>query len=365
LDPAPQLSSEHSTSSLDCFSEVQEFARAKLEDIRQQNQATNWRKQMRSANSELQWRLVFIAVISAGLLNGAERVAGQDSLPAAPSTYTLGPNDQTSFWGIDVDEIVNKQFRIGPEGYVSLPMVGRLRAAGLTIRQFEETLNEQLSTYIREPHVVVTITEFRSQSVSVLGAVRSPGTYQLQGRKTVVEMISLAGGFREDSGNTVKIDRELEWGKIPLSNASIDPLGKFSVAEVRIKEILEAKSPEDNTLMMPHDVIVVPRGELVYVIGEVNKAGGFILTERSNMSVLQALSLDEGSQRTADTRHAKILRLEPGQEQRREIAVNLPRRLPGLGRRDRNGLPAGAASTLLGAQDARHPRTRAPPRLPP
>jgi polysaccharide export outer membrane protein len=365
LDPAPLLSSEHSTSSLDCFSEVQEFARTKLEGIRQKNQATNWRKQMRSAHSELPWRLVFIAVISASLLNGAERVAGQDSLPAAPSTCTLGPNDQISFWGIDVDEIVNKQFRIGPEGDVSLPMVGRLRAAGLTIRQFEETLNKQLGTHIREPHVVVTITEFRSQSVSVLGAVRSPGTYQLQGRKTVVEMISLAGGFREDSGNTVKIARELEWGKIPLSNASIDPLGKFIVAEVRIKEILEAKNPEDNTLMMPHDVIAVPRGELVYVIGEVNKAGGFILTERSNMSVLQALSLAEGSQRTADTRHAKILRLEPGQEQRREIAVNLPRRLPGLGRRDRNGLPARAASTLLGAQDARHPRTRAPPRLPP
>jgi hypothetical protein len=238
LDPAPRLSSEHSTSSLDCFSEVQEFARAKLEDIRQKNQATNWRKQMRSAHSELPWRLVFIAVISASLLNGAERVAGQDSLPAAPSTCILGPNDQISFWGIDVDEIVNKQFRI-------------------------------------------------------------------------------------------------------------------------------AKNPEDNILMMPHDVITVPWGELVYVIGEVNKAGGFILTERSNMSVLQALSLAEGSQRTADTRHAKILRLEPGQEQRREIVVNLPRRLPGLGRRDRNGLPARAASTLLGAQDARHPRTRAPPRLPP
>jgi hypothetical protein len=122
LDPAPRLSSEHSTSSLDCFSEVQEFARAKLEDIRQQNQATNWRKQMRSAHSELPWRLVFIAVISASLLNGAKRVAGQDSLSAAPSTYTLGPNDQISFWGIDVDEIVNKQFRIGPEGDVSLPI---------------------------------------------------------------------------------------------------------------------------------------------------------------------------------------------------------------------------------------------------
>ena len=282
--------------------------------------------------SELAWRLVFIAVMGTGLLGGAERMAGQESPQAihVPSTYTLGPNDQITFWGIDADEIVNKQFRIDPEGDVNLPMVGRLHAAGLTIREFEETLNKQLSTYIREPHVVVSITEFRSQPVSVLGAVRSPGTYQLQGRKTVVEMVSLAGGFREDAGNTVKITRQLEWGKIPLSNASIDPLGKFSVAEVRIKEILEAKNPEDNILMMPNDVITVPRGELVYVIGEVNKAGGFVLTERSNMSVLQALSMAEGLGRTANASHSKILRLEPGQEQQRtEVAVNLKKILDG------------------------------------
>jgi polysaccharide biosynthesis/export protein len=295
--------------------------------------------------SELPRWLVFIAVMGTVLLGGADRMEGQELPPAmnVPSTYTLGPNDQITFWGIDADEIMNKQFRIDPEGDINLPLVGRLHAAGLTIRQFEESLNKQLSTYIREPHVVVAITEFRSQPVSVLGAVKSPGTYQLQGRKTVVEMVSLAGGFREDAGNTVKITRELEWGKIPLSNASIDPLGKFSVAEVRIKEILEAKNPEDNILMMPHDVITVPRAELVYVIGDVNKAGGFILTERSNMSVLQALSLAEGLDRTANTSHTKILRLEPGQEQRTEIVVNLKKILDGTS----NDVPLQAGDILF------------------
>jgi polysaccharide biosynthesis/export protein len=300
---------------------------------------------MWSTLSELPWRLVFIAVIGVSLLGGAGRTAGQDSSPAmhVPSTYTLGPDDQISFLGIDADEIVNKQFRIDPEGDVNLPMVGRLRAAGLTIRQFEEILNKQLSTYVREPHIVVTIVEFRSQPVSVVGAVKAPGTYQLQGRKTVVEMISLAGGFREDAGNTVKITRELEWGKIPLSNATIDPLHNFSVAEVRIKEILEAKNPENNILMMPHDVITVPRGELVYVIGDVKKAGGFILTERSHMSVLQALSMAEGLGSTANARHTKILRMESGQEQRTEIAVNLKKILDGTS----NDVPLQAGDILF------------------
>ena len=281
--------------------------------------------------SRLSWQLVFTAAIGVSLLGAAERVVGQDSLPAmhVPSTYTLGPNDEISFWGIHADEIVNKQFRIDPEGDISLPIVGRLHAAGLTVKQFEDVLNKQLSVYIREPHIVVTVVEFRSQPVSVVGAVKSPGTYQLQGRKTVVEMISLAGGFREDAGNTIKITRELEWGKIPLSSATIDPDHKFSVAEIRIKEILEARNPEENILMMPNDVITVPRGELVYVIGDVKKAGGFILTERSNMSVLQALSMAEGLGSTANASHTKILRLESGQEQRTEIAVNLKKILDG------------------------------------
>jgi polysaccharide export outer membrane protein len=300
---------------------------------------------MWSTRSELPWRLVLVAVIGTGLLGGAERTAGQDS-PAAmnvPSTYTLGSNDEISFWGIDAEEIVNKRFRIDPDGEVSLPMVGRLQAAGLTIRQFEEVLNKQLSAYIREPHIVVTIAEFRSQPVTVVGAVKSPGTYQLQGRKTVVEMISLAGGFREDAGNTIKITRELEWGKIPLSDASIDPGHKFSVAEIRIKEILEARNPQENILMMPHDVVTVPRGELIYVIGDVKKAGGFILTERSNMSVLQALSMAEGLGNTANTSHSKILRLESGQEQRTEIALNLKKILDGTS----NDVPLQAGDILF------------------
>jgi polysaccharide biosynthesis/export protein len=282
-----------------------------------------------------QWPPAFLAALGAGLFAHVQPTTCQEPPPSAsipttrPSTYTLGPNDEISLSGTDADELVNKPFRIDPEGDISLPMVGRLHAAGLTVRQFEKLLNERLSTFVRDPHVVVTTMEVRSQPVSVLGAVKSPGTYQLQGRKTLAEIIALAGGFREDAGYVVKITREMEWGAVPLPNATVDSSNHFSLAEVSISKILEGQSPAENILIMPHDVISVPKGELVYVIGDVKKAGGFILSEREHISVLQALSMAEGTEPTADSQHAKILRLQPGHEQRQEIVVNVKKILAG------------------------------------
>jgi polysaccharide export outer membrane protein len=163
----------------------------------------------------------------------------------------------------------------------------------------------------------------------VIGAVNNAGVHQLQGRKTLVEMLSLAGGLRQDAGYRVKITRELDWGEIPIENARVDSSGKFSVAEVSLKDILEANTPGGNIRIMPHDVISVPRAQLVYVIGEVHKSGGFVLGERETVSVLQALSMAEGLARTAAPGSAKILRSPSGDSQRIEIAVDLRRILSG------------------------------------
>src|SRR6202007_3423966 len=92
---------------------------------------------------------------------------------------------------------------------------------------------------------------------------------------------------------------------------AFDPTDKFSVAEVNLKEIMEAKNPEENIQICPHDVISVPKAEMVYVIGEMRRSGGFVLGEHQSISVLQVLSLAEGLNGGADTRHAKILRAKP------------------------------------------------------
>jgi polysaccharide biosynthesis/export protein len=239
------------------------------------------------------------------------------------STYLLGPDDQLEISGPELSELANKPVRIDGEGDIQVPLAGRVHVSGLTVQQTEQELNKVLRTYIRDPQVAVSVAEVRSQPVSILGAVNTPGVHQVQGHKTLLEMLAVAGGIRPDAGYSVRITRQLEWGCIPLPKTKLDASGRFSVAELNLKKIMEAKNPEENIQIFPHDVISVPKAEMVYVIGEVKRSGGFVLGEHQTISVLQALSLAEGLNGTADTRHARILRLKQDADQREELAVDV------------------------------------------
>jgi polysaccharide export outer membrane protein len=262
--------------------------------------------------------IALLAALAAG--------AAQD---AARSPYTLGPDDQITIQALEAEEISGKPVRVAADGYVNLPMVGRLKVAGLTISETEAALAERLKRYIKSPQVAVSLTEERSQPVSVFGSVSKPGVLQLQGRKTLVEVLALAGGLAPEAGHSVKITRRLEWGRVPLPTAKDDETGEFSVAEVELRDIMQAKNPQENILIMPNDVITVPRAQMVYVIGEVQKAGGIVLGDQETMSVLQAMSIAGGIGRTAKPDKAKILRAKEGSTQRTELAVNLKDMLAG------------------------------------
>ncbi len=245
------------------------------------------------------------------------------------STYLIGPDDELQISDSELTDSANKPSRVDGEGNVDVPLVGRAQVAGMTVEQAEKKLNNLLRKYIRNPQVVVNVAQVHSEPVSVLGAVNSPGVHQVQGYKTLLEMLAQAGGVRPDAGYSIRITRRLEWGCLPLPNAQVDSTGQFSVAEVNLKQIMDAKNPEDNIQIFPNDVITVPKAETVYVIGDVKHSGGFALDEKRSISVLQALSLAEGPNGTADTHHAKILRLKNDADQREELPVDLKEVLTG------------------------------------
>jgi polysaccharide export outer membrane protein len=282
-----------------------------------------------------------LLAICGGVLTGMSALlvlpvaSAQESTPAAPeqsrpkcdnqvrSTYLLGTDDQLEISEPELPELTNKQARIDGDGDIQVVLAGRVHVSGLTVQQVEQALDNALKIYIRRPQVAVSVSEIRSQPVSVLGEVNTPGVHQVQGFKTLLEMLALAGGTRPDAGYHIRITRQMEWGCIPLPNAEIDASGRFSVAEVNLKQILDAQNPKDNIQIFPHDTISVPKAELVYVIGDVKRAGGFALGEQKTISVLHAISLAEGLNGTADAHHARILRLNRNSDRREEISVDL------------------------------------------
>ena len=258
---------------------------------------------------------------------------GPADTPAATQAtigaYALGADDQVVIRALDVEEIDNKPVRISMGGNIDLPLVGRIHAAGQTLDQLKAEIETRLKKYLNAPEVSVSVLEMQSQPVSVLGAVQTPGVHQLQGQKTLFEVLSLAGGLRSDAGNMVKITRRLEWGRIPLPTATDN--GEFSVAAVSVKSIMAATKPEENITIRPNDVISVPLAEIIYVIGAVKKSGGFVLGENESLSTLQVLSLAEGLELTAAPQNARIMRVIENTNNRAEIPVDLKKVLAGKG----------------------------------
>jgi protein involved in polysaccharide export with SLBB domain len=127
-----------------------------------------------------------LAALTAACLLSLAPAFGQSAESAAPadlrSSYVLGPDDQITVSALDAEEISGKPVRVDLNGNIRLPMVGRLQVAGKTVEQIEADIAGRLKEYIKDPDVAVSITEFRSQPVSVLGSVKSPGVHQLQGR---------------------------------------------------------------------------------------------------------------------------------------------------------------------------------------
>jgi polysaccharide export outer membrane protein len=248
----------------------------------------------------------------------------------APNNYILGPGDQISIYVADLsEEFADRTFRLDMNGEVSLPLMGRIHAAGVTAEVLEGTIRGYLTKVVKDPQVIVTIVEFGSQPVSVLGAVNTAGIVQLRGRKNLFDVLSLAGGLRSDAGSSLKITRDIRQGPINLPGASPDPTGRYNVASVLTKDILHATDPAANIPILPGDTVSVPIGEVIYVVGSVTKPGAFPLGENQTVSTFQAISLAGGLGKAAATTKAKILRTVPGSAVRSEIPIDIKKLMAG------------------------------------
>ena len=132
--------------------------------------------------SNLRLHLSCVICVNA-LMAAAQILAAQSDAPLSSRAYVLGPDDQISIRAMEAEEISEKPIRIDGAGNIRLPLVGRVHASGMTVEQFETDLTGRLGVYVRRPDVTVSITDFGSHPVSVLGFVRNPGVYQIHGPK--------------------------------------------------------------------------------------------------------------------------------------------------------------------------------------
>lgn len=257
------------------------------------------------------FRLALSFVILTGI--GLTCIDGQQSKRVDSGSEAkdeiIGPSDTLTIVLLDSEEL-SKTWRVGATGDLNLPMVGRIHAAGMTVEQFESDLSHKLRKYFKDPQLTVFVSEFRSQPVTVTGAVEKPGTVQLEGTRTLFEVMMRAGGPKV-SASEVTLTRALERGAVPWPSAKEDANG-YSVAKFPVKDVMDGRSGSANIRVEPYDVVSVQDGNpqrLVHIIGDVNKPGAVELLTQDSVSLVRVIAVAGGFTRAATPTKARILHI--------------------------------------------------------
>lgn len=238
----------------------------------------------------------------------------------AQGDYMLGPEDmiEITVWG---HEDLKRMVPVSLEGTITFPMIGEVRAAGKSTQQLEKELARKLGDgYLKNPQLTVTVKDFKSQKVFVMGEVKNPGTYPVTKENNLLFALSQAGGFTKDAGEEVVVIRPrdpVKQGKMmTLEEAAADK--KTIILRVNLKDAL-AGDRKDNVPIRDGDSIIVPKMPFFFVMGEVKNPGQFNL-ERGT-TVLMGISIGGGLTPKSAPNRTKIVREVEGKKT--EIKVNM------------------------------------------
>ena len=234
---------------------------------------------------------------SPGLTSPAASSQGSNVAPGlrprtqANPNLLIGSGDLLNISVFDVPEMSGK-FRVEEDGSISFPLLGTVNAGGTAVLDFANKLQDQLrqKKLIVDPQVSVQISEFGTQGITVGGEIQKPGIFPALGSKQLYDVIALGGGLNPQAGNTVTIFRR----------------GVAKGTQFNLQD--NAGLPIANSISLyPGDTVIVQKAGTFYVLGDVQKPGGFII-DRANISILQALSVAQGPTKTAQLGNARILR---------------------------------------------------------
>lgn len=224
--------------------------------------------------------------------------------------YLIGPEDILTIDVFDVPELSKFDVQVGNDGTITVPLVGAVKAAGLTQAQLRDDLAQEWGRkYLNHPQVTLYLKEFKSRPVYVVGSVAKPGVYYMTGRRTLVEVLAMAGGLAgggSGAGKELFVERASGFEDLPQQDG-ISQIAPDKVS-VQLKKLLYSEDSALNIELKPFDTVSVSRPGIVYLAGAFNRPGGYILTDKDTITVLEAVAMAGGIGGNARTSEAKIIR---------------------------------------------------------
>ena len=247
--------------------------------------------------SEKRLIAVFVFLLAVVCSGAAQQMAPAASAtdaerPLGNARILIGPGDLLSMTTFDVPEL-DQTIRVSDTGDAVLTLVGSLHLAGLTAAEAQRLIEDRLrqGNFLLDPHVSLIIREYGTQGVSVLGEVRKPGVYQVLGTRTLLDIISEAGGTTPLAAQQATVKRRAGEEKL-VASLSNDP------AELLAQQVE----------LRPGDTVIVPKAGIVYVLGDVGRPGGYVMQNSGRISLLEAVAMAEGVNRTAAKKHTRLIR---------------------------------------------------------
>jgi polysaccharide export outer membrane protein len=263
--------------------------------------------------------LLVICLASAGELLATGSLRAEDGTNTPARDYTIGPGDVLTVTVADAPEYGGK-VRVGDSGTFKVTGVEQpIAAEGKTTTELSGVIRQALmdAKQLRDPQVSVFVDEYHGRTVTVLGSVTKPSVYSLQKRTTVLDAVAAAGGALPNSGGTITVVR----GEAS-AEASNTQIGSVQILDMTL--LAKGEGSAQNIEVRNGDVVSVSAAQVVYVVGAVNKPGGFTLTNPvDGLSVIQAIAMAQGLNSIASAHHALIVRQSTSAQGRREIPVDI------------------------------------------
>ena len=248
---------------------------------------------------------------------GQAAPAPSPTIGATPTSYLIGSQDVLTIIVFDEADLTNK-YRVDSDGTISFPLVGRIPASGLTLPEFADRLTEHLSAgYIRNPQVRIEVDQYKSQSVFVIGEVRTPGKISMTGVMSLIEALAIAGSPTTTASSELIVVHP----KKPKPAGTPTLPGEDKEAQttrINIRDLQIGKAGQD-IMLLDGDTIYVPKAQTFYIVGQVRNSGSFVFDP--GMNVQQAIALAGGLSERGSDRGIKIRRLVDDHE--KELDVRL------------------------------------------